>query len=312
MELIKPKKIRKGDVVSLIAPASNPKDMSRIEKSVRYFEGLGYRVKIGAGVGKGYGYLAATDDERLADLHAAFEDAETSMVMCVRGGYGTPRLLERIDYRLIKRNPKIFVGYSDITALSLAFLRKAKLVTFAGPMAAVDFWKDVDPYAEENFWRTVSSAKKPGAVPMPAGTKLAPLVKGKAEGALMGGNLALVAALAGSPYMPDPRGAILWLEEVGEPQYRVDRMLNQMAISGMLKKAAGVLLGEFTGCDDEPGAETLTLEQVFDRYLGSLDKPVVRGFPHGHVDKTHTIPFGVRASLDANNGVVRYLEPAVE
>jgi muramoyltetrapeptide carboxypeptidase len=311
MELIKPKKIRKGGVVSLIAPASNPKDPSRIEKSVRYFEGLGYRVKIGASVGKSYGYLAATDDERLADLHAAFEDPETTMVMCVRGGYGTPRLIERIDYNLIKRNPKIFVGYSDITALSLAFLRKAKLVTFAGPMAAVDFWKEADPYAEENFWRMVSSAKKPGAVPMPAGTKLAPLVKGKAEGALMGGNLALVAALAGSPYMPDPRGAILWLEEVGEPQYRVDRMLNQMAISGMLKKSAGVILGEFTGCDDEPGAETLTLEQVFDRYLGSLDKPVVRGFPHGHVDKTHTIPFGVRASLDANKSVVRYLESAV-
>ena len=162
MRYTKPKRIKKGDLIGIISPASAPDDLSRINSGVRYLEKNGFNVIVGSNVGKNHGYLAGSDDDRISDLHSMFKNKNVKAVLCVRGGYGSPRLLDKIDYSLIKRNPKIFVGYSDITVLQMAFLQKANLVTFAGPMLAVDFYNEVSPFTEEFFWRMITSNKKLG------------------------------------------------------------------------------------------------------------------------------------------------------
>jgi len=308
----KPQKLRKGDAIGIISPASSPDDLGRINKGVTYFEKLGYQVEVGKNVGKYNGYLAGTDEERVDDLHTMFANKKINAVICVRGGYGSPRLLNKIDYWLIKKNPKIFVGYSDITALQLAFLRKANLVTFGGPMLAVDFHSEVDLYTEENFWRTITSSKKIGKVSLPENESLQSLVKGKAEGEILGGNLSLVLSLLGTPYLPKMKNKILFLEDVDEAPYKVDRYLNQLLITGILDKIAGLLLGEFTDCEEKDlEKKTLTLDEVLQNYLGDLKIPVIKNFPHGHRKANHTIPFGINTKLNAEKGYVEFLESGV-
>jgi len=312
MSAQKPQRLRKGDAIGIISPASSPDDLGRINKGVTYFEKLGYQVEVGKNVGKYSGYLAGTDEERVEDLHAMFADKKIKGIVCVRGGYGSPRLLDKINYRLIKKNPKIFVGYSDVTALQLAFFRRANLVTFGGPMLAVDFHSEVNPYTEENFWRTVTSTKKIGKVRLPENETLLPLTGGKAEGEIIGGNLSLVLALLGTPYFPKMKNKILFIEDVDEAPYRIDRMLNQLAIAGILGKISGVLLGEFTECEEkDQEKKSLKLEEVLQNYLGDLNIPVIKNFPHGHRKANLTIPFGISTKINAEKGYVEFLESAV-
>ena len=312
MKLQKPESLRNGDTIGIISPASSPDDLSRINKGVNYFERLGYQVEVGKNVGKYEGYLAGTDEERIEDLHDMFSNKNIRAIICVRGGYGSPRLLGKIDYQLIKKNPKIFVGYSDITALQLAFFTKANLVTFAGPMVAVDFHSEINRYTEEIFWRTITSTKKIEKIILPEGESLLPMKKGRAEGEIIGGNLSLILSLLGSPYIPKFKDKILFLEDIDEAPYKVDRMLNQLTIAGMLKKISGVLLGEFTDCvEKDAEKKTLTLDEVFEKYLGELRIPVIKNFPHGHRKANHTIPFGIKTKVNADKGYVEFLESAV-
>jgi len=312
MHLQKPKKLLKGDTIGIVSPASSPDDLSRINKGAAYFENLGYSVEVGKNVGKYYGYLAGSDEERIEDLHAMFANKNVKAIICVRGGYGSPRLLDKIDYRLIKKNPKIFVGYSDITALQLAFLRKANLVTFGGPMVAVDFHGEINQYTEENFWRTVTSVKKTGKVILPGNEQLQQITKGKAEGEITGGNLSLVLALLDTVFLPKMKNKILFLEDVDEAPYKIDRMLNQLSISGLLKKIAGLVLGEFTDCEEKDAdKKTLPLQEVLQKHLGDLRCPVIKNFPHGHRKANFTIPFGIRTKINADKGYVEFEEAAV-
>lgn len=312
MKLQKPESLRNGDTIGIISPASSPDDLSRINKGVNYFERLGYQVEVGKNVGKYEGYLAGTDEERVEDLHDMFSNKNIRAIICVRGGYGSPRLLDKIDYRIIRKNPKIFVGYSDITALQLAFFQKANLVTFAGPMLAVDFHSEINRYTEENFWRTVTSTKKIEKVILPEGEALLPLRKGKAEGEIIGGNLSLILSLLGTEYFPKMKDKILFIEDIDEAPYKVDRMLNQLTISGIVEKIGGILLGEFTDCvEKDSGKRTLTLDEVFNKYLGELPFPVIKNFPHGHRKANYTIPFGIKTKLNADKGYVEFLESAV-
>ena len=219
MKLVKPKKLNKNDVIGIISPASSPSELEKIEQGTKYLEKLGYRVEVGKHVGKNHGYLAGTDEERLEDLHAMFKNKAVKAIINVRGGYGSGRLLDKINYNLIKRNPKIFVGYSDITALQMAFLRKVGLVTFAGPMVAVDFSaKKVDPFTEEVFWKTITSTKKIGKITNPQNEKFYHLTKGRGEGKLVGGNLALLTSIMGTVYQPDFTNSILLLEDIGRQE----------------------------------------------------------------------------------------------
>lgn len=313
MKVVKPKKLQKGDLIGLVSPASLPEDLTRIEKSVKYFEQLGYRVEVGKNVGKSRGYLAGTDDERLEDLHYMFGKKEVKAIFSVRGGYGSGRLLNRINFNLIKKNPKIFVGYSDITALQMAFLRKCKLVTFAGPMPAVDFHKEeVVKFTEENFWRLLTSSRKIGKIANPESEKFFVLNKGRGNGPIIGGNLALIASIWGTSYMPDVKDSILMLEDIGEPPYRVDRMLNQLKLSGVFEKINGIILGRFVDCYEADGSkDSLTLNEVINDYLTGLNIPVIYNIKHGHIDENITIPFGVNCKINASREVLEITESAV-
>ncbi|HEX9250742.1 MAG TPA: LD-carboxypeptidase [Ignavibacteriaceae bacterium] len=313
MTLHKPKKLNKQDVIGIISPASSPDEFIRVERGVKYLESLGYRVKIGNNVGKNHGYLAGTDQERVDDIHSMFKDKTVKAIFTLRGGYGAFRLLDKIDYKVIKNNPKIFVGYSEITSLQMAFFEKAGLMTFAGPMVAVDFYDEVSDYTNELFWATITSNKKLGKLKYPENQKLPFLQKGIASGRLIGGNLAVFTALLGTPYFPNLTGKILMIEDIGELPYRVDRLLNQLRLSGAFKKVKGIILGRFVDCHEhDPNKKTLTLGEVISDYIGTLKIPSIYTFPHGHIKDFVTIPFGLKVNLNATKGTVEFAESAVK
>ena len=314
MAVLKPKKLNKKDIIGIISPASSPDEFSRVEKGVKYLESLGYRVKVGSNVGKNHGYLAGSDEDRLKDLHAMFKDKEVKAIFTVRGGYGAFRLLDKIDYRLIRNNPKIFVGYSEITALQMAFFEKAGLITFAGPMVAVDFHDEISSFTNEHFWATITSNKKPGKLKYPEDQTTLPfLQKGSASGRVVGGNLAVFAALLGTQYFPNLMGKILMIEEIGELPYRVDRMLNQLRLAGVFKKVKGIVLGRFVDCNEHNlEKKTLSLGEVVQHYIGSVNVPSIYTFPHGHIKDFVTIPFGIKININATKGTVEFDEAAVK
>jgi muramoyltetrapeptide carboxypeptidase len=313
MKIIKPKKLEKRDVIGIVSPASTPNETDSIENGINYLEKIGYRVEIGKNVGKTNGYLAGSDQERLDDLHSMFKNKNVKAIFCVRGGYGSSRLLDKINYKLIRENPKIFVGYSEITALQMAFLQKVGLVTFAGPMLAPDFSNNVSSYTEENFWKIISSSKKMGRLKYPKDDKLPGITKGGTAGRIVGGNLAVLAGLIGTDYFPSLKDKILLLEDVGELPYKVDRILNQLRLLKTFRKIKGLILGRFVDCyEHDPSKRTLTLGEVMDDYLHKLNIPVIYTFPHGHIEDKLTVPFGIRIKMNATKGFIEYSESAVK
>lgn len=312
MRIVKPARLKKGDLIGVISPASSPANPLTIENGVKYLEKLGYRVELGTHVGKTNGYLAGTDNERVDDLNYMFKNKNIKAIFCLRGGYGSSRILDKINYKVIRSNPKIFVGYSEITSLQMAFLHKAGLVTFAGPMVAPDFGGDVSEYTEEYFWRILTSNKKIGRLKYPHDEKLAAISKGSASGKILGGNLAVFASLVGSEFFPDVKDRILILEDVDELPYRVDRYLNQFRMTKVMRKLKGIILGRFVDCyDHDPNKKTLTLGEVMEDYLKNLKIPVIYAFPHGHIKDKMTIPFGINVKMNASKGFVEYTENAV-
>ena len=314
MKIVKPKKLKKGDVIGIISPASSTSDFTRIEKGVKYLEKLGYRVEVGENVGKNHGYLAGTDEERLADLHSMFKNKNVKAIINVRGGYGSGRLLDKIDYSIIKQNPKIFVGYSDITALQMAFLNKTGLVTFAGPMLAVDFWKDeVNGFTEEFFWNMVTSSKKIGKIINPDNENFYTLTKGRGEGNLVGGNLALLVSLLGTSFAPNFKNSVIMLEEIGEEPYRIDRMLYQLKYAtNNFKEVEGIIIGRFVDCyikDKE--SPSLSLNDVISDYFEKLKIPVFYNVKHGHIEQNLTIPWGLKTKLNTSRNFIEIVESAV-
>lgn len=304
---MKPKILREGSTVGVITPATYVSDPDRValaEKTLAYF---GLKCKLGRNVEKRYGYLGGSVDERVSDLHDMFRDPQVDGVFAMRGGYGTPQLLDRIDYDLIRRNPKVFLGYSDITALHLAIHQKTGLLTFHGPMPLARF----TPYTQAAFRRAIFSAAPLGAVSNPPESDqlrpshtLRAIRPGKARGRLIGGNLTLVCTLMGTPYEIDTRGRILMLEDVGEEPYRIDRMLTQLRLAGKLDAASGIIWGECSDCgpkDYKPSFEsTLSTGEVAQNILGGLNVPVLSGLTIGHTDDQLTLPIGAMATLDAD------------
>jgi muramoyltetrapeptide carboxypeptidase len=285
----------------------------KIEGSVRYFEKQGYRVTVGPHASKIHGYLAGTDAERAGDLNRFIQDKEVRAIFALRGGYGTPRILDQVDYRELRRHPKIISGFSDITALLLAIYRKCKLATFSGPMPAVEFWKEPDPYTEEEFWALLTSPKKNMILGNPPDDPISSFRKGSGSGILLGGNLSLVVSLLGTPYIPSLRDAVLVLEEIQEVPYRVDRMFSQLKNSGVLRSVAALMLGKFTHCEPEDLSKPcLPLEKVLSEYASLVAGPVLSNLAYGHVAKKLTMPFGLPARIDGSKGSIRLLESAVE
>lgn len=313
--LIKPKALREGSVVALIAPSS-PISEERITKSLNNLQALGLRVKESKHWRERLGYLAGTDRDRLADLHDAFADPEVEGIWCARGGYGAGRLLPWLDYGLISRHPKVLIGYSDITALHLGIHRMTGLVTFHGPVAASDYPENTLAHLKA----AVFSPQVPYALTLPRpeetlpGPEYAPFVitPGKASGSLMGGNLALLTALCGTAYTPIFKNKIAFIEDIGEQPYRIDRMLTQLLQATDLREAAGIVLGVFTDCQPKGDSPTLSLSEALHDRLGSLDIPVAYGYPLGHVAHQATFAYGIQAELDTGAGRLTFLESGVQ
>ena len=219
----------------------------------------------------------------------------------------------KINYGLIKRNPKIFVGYSDITALQMAFLKKTGLVTFAGPMVAVDFASDnVDSFTEENFWKIITSSKKIGKINNPNNEKFYTLSKGRGEGSLIGGNLALLISLMGTDYQPNFSNSVLLLEDIGEDPYRIDRMFYQLKYAKVFSKIKGVILGRFVDCYIKDKTQSsLTLNDVISDYLEELKIPVLYNVKHGHIKENLTIPWGLKTKINTSRCFIEITESAV-
>ena len=239
---------------------------------------------------------------------SAFTDPDVRAILCARGGYGTGRILEFLDFDTISRNAKIVAGYSDITVLHAAIASQCNFVTYHSPHPQ-DGWGCVDQLCQQtcdSFWSQLESPSifddRDGNAPRPlelvSGTAL---VEGTAEGRLLGGNLAVFVTLLGTRFMPDMRGAILFLEDIGERPYRVDRYLSQLRLSGVLKQLAGVILGHFADCTGDPHDDSLTLDEVFADYFGDLGIPVWQGYPSGHARPNLTLPLGATIRLDTNN-----------
>lgn len=310
MPLVRPDRLRVGARVALIAPAS-PVTEEKISKALGNLAMLGYAVQEGKFLRAQNGHLAGTDAQRLEDLHWAFSDPLIDAVWCVRGGYGCTRLLPMIDYTLIRKNPKPFIGYSDVTALHHAFLQRSGLSTYHGPVAGGDFPENT----LRHFRAVVCDAPVPYMVPLnspgaeEAGEVNQPLIitGGKAKGALVGGNLALLAAMTGTPFQPVFKGKLVFIEDIDESPYRIDRMLTQLLQGTDLAQAAGIALGVFAGCSPKPGMLSLSLHDTLRDRLGALGIPVVYGFPFGHVAHQMTFPIGVMGEMDSSAGTLTIL-----
>jgi muramoyltetrapeptide carboxypeptidase len=311
MAILKPHRLNKGDVIGIVSPASPITDPSRIQDGVRYLESIGYRTLVGRHAEARNGYLAGTDKQRADDLHGMFRNRHVKAIFCVRGGYGTPRLLPMLNYPLVQRNPKILVGFSDITALQLALWRKCRLVTFNGPMVGVDMSPGMEAFTEEHFWRVLTSGEKAITIRLAAETTSV-LRKGTAAGRLLGGNLSLLVNLLGTPFMPSLRDSILFVEEVGEDCYRVDRMLTQLRNTGILAEARAVLTGQFTDCLPMKSIpDSQTMEDVLRDVAGRLRVPFVAGLSFGHHPAKLTLPLGVAARVRTRSNTIDLLESVV-
>lgn len=311
MEPLKPRRLKAGDLIGIVSPASRIADPARIERGVSYLERLGYRTIVGKNVLNTYGYLAGTDDERVSDLHDMFTHPDVKAIVCIRGGYGTPRLLSLLNYRLIARHPKIFVGYSDVTSLQLALWKKCRLVTFQGPMLGVDLADTLDGYTEEIFWRLLTSPKRAGQV-LPPEEPTVTLRRGKGSGRLLGGNLAHLTAILGTVHQPVFDGSLLFLEDIGEEPYRIDRMMTQLRHAGILDRVKGILAGQFTDCAPKDASKpSLSVDEVFAEYASWIRTPLLAHLPFGHESRKMTIPIGIRARLDSAARTIEFLEGAV-
>jgi muramoyltetrapeptide carboxypeptidase len=296
---LKPPKLQKGETVGVIAPAG-PVTPSEIQPGIKLLESFGYKVIISPHVYQRQGYLAGNDETRLQDLNAMLENQDVKVIFCARGGYGTLRLLEKIDFDLIRMNPKIIVGYSDITALLLAIYKKTGLVTFHGTMI-----KELSKNRKRNlasFLDFVSSDKM-GKVDLASGITLVP---GRAEGTLLGGNLSLICHLVGTPFMPSLKKSILFVEEKEEPLYRIDRMMTHLRLSGHLKGLVGLIAGTFEGCGNISSINGVLRDTVSD-----LKIPLLSGLPVGHGLENISLPIGVQAFLDTEAMILSITESCV-
>ncbi|MBZ0184343.1 MAG: LD-carboxypeptidase [Melioribacteraceae bacterium] len=312
-EIIKPPRLKAGDTVGLVSPAGFLSEKS-LNESIENMEKLGFKVKVGKNVLERNGYLAGTDQQRADDINEMFRDESVNAIVCTRGGYGVARMLHLLDYDAIKNNPKILIGYSDITALLYGIFSQTGLIAFHGPVATSTF----DEFSTKYFEKVLMNNSEKTLLPMYEEHQEDSYIirSGHAKGKLVGGNLSIVVSLIGTPYDVDLTDKILYLEEVREEPYRIDRFLTQLISSGKLKDAAGIAMGVFRNCEidpDRPSFErSFTLKEVlFDR-LFDLGIPVVYGLSFGHIANKYTLPFGIEAELNTTEKSITLLENTVE
>lgn len=312
-----PPRLLPGQTIAILSPSSPPHNPSNIDAAARMLADLGYIPKIMPAARSRHGFLAGSDRQRATDIIRAFSDKSIHAIFCLRGGHGATRLLPLLDFQKIRRHPKIFLGYSDITAIHCALLAHANLVSFHGPMLNADFVTNRLPgFTRESLHRTLSTNTPPGSILRGLQTRnIQTLRPGRATGKLIGGNLTLLCALIGTPWQPSFAKKILFLEDVNETPYRVDRMLTHLLNAGLLRQVAAIAIGNCKNCGETKSANTgefrHTLADVFSERLRPLKIPIVMGLPFGHVPANATIPLGIRATLDATAGDLIIQEPAV-
>ena len=316
VELVRPPRLRAGDTVGLFASSSRL-NQAQVDQGRTQIEALGFKVRLGPQVRAVDGHYAGTAAQRVDDLHRLWADPEVRALWSLRGGAGTAALLPHLDYAMMRRDPKPVIGYSDVTALLLALQQRAGLVCFHAPAATNSFTPFtiaalravlMQPQAGTVLRLSADHARR--AVSDPA-YRTRTVRAGVAEGRLLGGNLSLLASLAGTPYLPAFDGALLFVEEIGEEPYRVDRLLTQLQQAQGLHRCAALMAGVFRNCEPRPESPSMPLAQVIDRQFGAAGVPAVYGWSFGHVSDQFTLPLGVQARIDTEAGTLTLLEPAV-
>jgi len=305
-KMIKPKALKNGDILGLVAPASPIYQDEIFKDMIKNLEGLGFQLKLGNSVKDQYGYLAGKDEDRLIDLMGMFEDDTVDGIMCIRGGWGSNRILADLDYELIRKHPKVFCGFSDITSIHMAIHKYSGLYTFHGPVGK-SVWNE---FTTESFRDTVMQPQlQKHKIPAEEKENAYVIAPGKSSGKLFGGNLTVLTTLIGTEFLPDLSGAILFLEDIGESVYRIDRMLTHLKMAGILDKISGLIFGKCSECSSGPNS--LELKEVLEHHIKPLDIPAYYGAMISHEDNNLTLPIAINAEMDAGDMVFWLTEQAV-
>ncbi|MFC7684500.1 LD-carboxypeptidase [Ureibacillus sp. GCM10028918] len=307
-----PKGLKMGDTIGLVG-ASSATPPESLQPAIEAVEKLGFNVVVGDSCRERHGYLAGSDELRANDVNRMFQDPSIDGIFSIRGGYGATKILPLLDYEMIKKNPKVFAGYSDVTAMHIAFNQLCDLVTYHTPMPSTEFIKqEMDDYTWSSFIKAVTITEENSYyLSNPTNQEMTTLVSGKATGQLVGGNLTLVAASLGTPYEIDTKGKILFLEDIDEYERSIDRMLTQLQLSGKLEEASGILLGAWTNCGpqnpDRP-EHSLRLQTIFEEILVPLKKPVLMDVACGHCLPTMSLPLGRTISFNTETKTIEVVE----
>ncbi|MDD4565070.1 MAG: LD-carboxypeptidase [Eubacteriales bacterium] len=310
--IIRPKCLKHGSRIALIAPSS-PADSEKLMLAVDSVKFLGMIPVLYPSAKMKHGYLSGADSARVSDINNAFFDPTIDAVFCIRGGYGVTRILDKIDYRMISKNPKLFLGYSDITGLHVAINQLSNLTTLHSPMPSRG-WKTLDSITLRSLTDNIFSTKPIGQTPFIEGEAFEIVNSGVAEGPIVGGNLSLLAATLGSIYEINTKNKIIFIEDVDEKNYKIDRGLTALALAGKFKDCAGIILGTWSGCGDPdlPPENNLSLHQIISEVVKPFGKPTINNFRAGHIYPQISIPMGARTKLDADKGTVAFLEAVTE
>lgn len=315
--LLKPARLKPGAIVGIISPASATFVKEEINIVLDAVRGLGLVPQLAPHVSDRYGYLAGSDRDRAADINQFFQDPQIAALLPIRGGWGCSRILPYLDYEIIRKNPKIIIGFSDITALILGINARTQLVTFHGPHGLTS-WRT----SQTEYFRRVLFAGESVTIANPKDgddsdrlmqvkNRIQTITPGVAKGKLIGGNLSVLSGIVGSPYLPNMKGAILFLEDTGENIYRLDRLMTHLKIAGVFDKLAGFIFGQCPGCTPDADYGSLTLEEVVWGHIQPLKIPAYYGAAIGHVENIVTLPIGLNVEIDAKAGTIKMLEPAV-
>ena len=315
LKIIKPIALKKGDTIGLVCPAYSAFIKEEVQIAVENLQVMGFKVVQGKHIFDRYGYLAGKDEDRADDINKMFADKKIDAIMAMHGGWGCARILPLLDYKLIKKNPKIFIGYSDITALLLGIYSQTGIVTYHGPLGSstwnsfsVDYFKNT--LIDGNAIKMNNPIRKTDSL-VQIEDRIYTITSGKATGKLIGGNLTVLSHILGSKYVPDFTGAILFLEDVQEDTYRIDRMITQLKLAGVLNQISGFVFGKCTDCPPSKSYGSLTLEDIFEDHIKPLKIPAFSGAMIGHIKDKFTVPIGIEASIDATEGTISLNESAV-
>jgi muramoyltetrapeptide carboxypeptidase len=305
---LKAKRLKAGDTIAITSPAGAVWDDAQVEKFTGILKGFGFNVVLGNTLKQKLGYFSGTDSDRAKELNDFFADKNIKGIFCMKGGWGCARILEQLDYKIISLNPKVLIGFSDITTLLNAIYAKTGLITFHGPVGNSG-WNDWT----SNVFKSVIFHGQQTIFPLGSGEedRITTINAGKADGILAGGNLTVISSLIGSGYLPDWKGKILFLEETKEEPYRIDRMLTQLKLAGVFKELNGIAIGKFVKCEAEEPQKAFTFMQVFEQHFKILNIPVFYGLMTGHIENKITLPIGASVHMESETGSLMLTEPAV-